>query len=79
MKRFAEKSLDTWKNDPQRMPLLLRGARQVGKSFLVESWAKKNFQHVFIINFEKQKEYIFCFESLEINHILKCQLTAEFR
>jgi len=71
MKRFAEADLESWKNDPQRMPLLLRGARQVGKSFLVESWAKKTFKHVLTINFEKQKEYLFCFESLDIQAILR--------
>ena len=70
MKRFAETDLGVWKNDADRMPLLLRGARQVGKSFLVETWGKANFKHVLTINFEKQKEYAFCFNTLSIPQIL---------
>ncbi len=70
MKRFAETDLGVWKNDADRMPLLLRGARQVGKSFLVETWGKANFKQVLTINFEKQKEYAFCFNTLNIPQIL---------
>jgi len=70
VKRLAEKDLDLWKNDPDHMPLLLRGARQVGKSYLVETWGKTNFKHVLTINFEKQKEYAFCFNTLNVPQIL---------
>lgn len=36
MKRFLLNSLVSWKSQAARLPLLLRGARQVGKSYLVE-------------------------------------------
>lgn len=71
MRRFIEnEDLLIWKRDPERMPLLLRGARQVGKSFLVENFGRRHFQHLLIINFEEQKEYLTCFESLDIPRIL---------
>ena len=71
MKRFIEdEDFLTWKNDPDRMPLLLRGARQVGKSFLIEHWGKAHFEHLLLINFEVQKEYLACFESLDIPRIM---------
>ena len=35
MKRFATKELEKWKSSPQRKPLIIEGARQVGKTWLV--------------------------------------------
>jgi predicted AAA+ superfamily ATPase len=52
MKRAALKFLSKWKNSASRKPLLIRGARQVGKSFLVRQFAKE-FEHFIEINFEK--------------------------
>ena len=37
--RYALAYLETWKKNPMRKPLILRGARQVGKTTLVESFA----------------------------------------
>ena len=39
--RFAETNLDVWLNKSNRKPLVLRGARQVGKSTLVREFARK--------------------------------------
>jgi len=44
-----------WKNAPQRKPVILRGARQVGKTFVVNRFAK-NFAHFIDINLERPKE-----------------------
>ena len=71
MKRNIELSLLNWKNSKNHLPLLLQGARQVGKSFIVENWGKNYFENVVIINFELYPEYIKCFNSLEPNEILK--------
>lgn len=43
MQRSIEKELHKWKTEPLRMPLLIRGARQVGKSFTVEKFGRENF------------------------------------
>lgn len=75
MKRDIESSLLQWKNSATHLPLLLRGARQVGKSFVVENWGKKHFDNVVTINFELYPEYGKCFDSLDPQEILKT-LTA---
>ena len=54
MHRDLESELLRWKHAKEHMPLLLRGARQVGKSHLATSFAKKYFDNVLIINFEKE-------------------------
>lgn len=54
MKRDFVKELEVWKNEVTRKPLLLRGARQVGKSWLVQAFAS-SFSNFVEINFEKDK------------------------
>jgi predicted AAA+ superfamily ATPase len=41
MKRFIEAELKAWKNASYRKPLLLRGARQVGKTYVVQQFGKQ--------------------------------------
>lgn len=53
--RFALCSLKSWRDHPLRKPLLLRGARQVGKSYLVRQFGLE-FEHFIEINFEKDKQ-----------------------
>jgi len=48
-------NLSTWKNKQPRMPLLLKGARQVGKTFLIREFGKQ-FPHFHEINFQKNPE-----------------------
>lgn len=55
MKRLISAHLQVWKNDPYRKPLLLRGARQVGKTYEVRQFGK-TYQHFIEINFEKRPE-----------------------
>ena len=54
MYRIAIKALNEWKKSPIRKPLLLRGARQVGKSYLVKQFGQ-TFDQFIEINFEKDK------------------------
>jgi len=56
MKRIAYKELLNWKNSPDRKPLLLQGARQTGKTWLMEEFGKNEYQNVISINFEKQPD-----------------------
>lgn len=64
MKRDIEQHLLEWKESPIRAPLLIRGARQVGKSWIVENFGKTHFPTTVIINFEQRPEMSSCFETL---------------
>ncbi len=52
MERSAMHDLISWKNKKNRKPLLLYGARQVGKTYLVKEFAKQYFQDIIYVNFE---------------------------
>ncbi len=51
MKRLIEKNLDAWKENKRRKPLLIRGARQVGKTYIIRQFGEK-FKSFAEINFE---------------------------
>ena len=55
LKRDLMQSLEAWRQADPHKPILLRGARQVGKSWLVREFGK-SFSHFVEINFEKQPE-----------------------
>lgn len=75
MKRDIENDLLNWKGKKERMPLLLRGARQVGKSYVVEKFGDSFFQNMVTVNFELQPNLKKCFVSLDpIEIINKLQL-----
>lgn len=56
MERFIEKKLLSWKESARRKPIILRGARQVGKTFSVKSFADKHYKTTLTIDFEKERE-----------------------
>lgn len=61
LKRIIDFHLDKWKTDPYRKPLLLRGARQVGKTYAVRRLGQ-GFKHFVEINFEQLEEAVSIFE-----------------
>lgn len=61
MKRLIDWHLTAWKNDPRRKPLILRGARQVGKTHAVRTLAQQ-FDTMVEINFELTPEAKTIFE-----------------
>ncbi len=63
LERKAYKKLLHWKENPDRKPLLIRGARQVGKSTLVRQFSKE-FKHYIALNLEK-REHKDLFENLD--------------
>lgn len=63
-------SMLSWKNNPQRLVLLLRGARQVGKTYFIEQFAKQHFEECVNINLEAQPEYAACFDTFNCITIL---------
>jgi len=62
MKRFLEDKLITWKDSPSRKPLVLRGARQVGKTYTVKEFGKQYFSSLASIDFERNKSVCTIFE-----------------
>ncbi|MFN0213527.1 MAG: ATP-binding protein [Saprospiraceae bacterium] len=55
MKRSLYESLIIWKKAPNRKPLILQGARQVGKTWLMKEFGKNEFEQVVYLNFESSE------------------------
>jgi len=56
MKRFFTEYLNRWKVRKNRKPLIIRGARQVGKTYIVDKFGKNNYEEYIKINFEETPE-----------------------
>ena len=46
MKRHITKRLESWKNSENKKPLIIKGARQVGKTYAIREFAKNNYDHL---------------------------------
>ena len=57
MKRFIENDLKKWKERKRRKPLILRGARQVGKTYSVMRFGEDFFDNVAVVNLERNPEW----------------------
>jgi len=62
MKRLIETVLSDWKNSSRRKPLIVRGARQVGKTYTISGFGKSNFKNCTLIDFERNPEFRKIFE-----------------
>jgi predicted AAA+ superfamily ATPase len=56
MQRLAMDQLKVWKENPTRKPLILRGARQVGKTYLLKQFGEAEFPNYHYINFEEDQQ-----------------------
>ena len=56
MKRKLYNALINWKNDPDRKPLVLEGARQVGKTWLLKEFGQNEYQNLVYVNFHDDPE-----------------------
>lgn len=82
LKRKIDQYLTDWKNKPDRKPLIVKGARQVGKTRSIEWFAGQNYASVIEINFIEQKKYREIFnDGFEVDDILKniSLLNPEFK
>ena len=72
MKRFITQNLLAWKNQERRKPLVVRGARQVGKTWSVVDFGRTHFEGaVHVIDLEKHPDWHRVFEAnLTIARIL---------
>jgi len=57
MKRFFENRLNLWLQQPQSLPLMLVGARQTGKTYLLSEFCKKKFENQIYLNFAEKPDY----------------------
>jgi predicted AAA+ superfamily ATPase len=71
MQRDIEKVLADWKENENRKPLLIRGARQVGKTYTVMKFGRENFERVLEVNFERQPEMQRVFEKPDPGRIVQ--------
>ncbi len=62
LKRKLYNDLLNWKNTKKNECLLVKGARQVGKSFIIREFGKNNYKSVVEINFYQHPEYITIFD-----------------
>lgn len=71
LQRDIDKLLISWKQSARRLPLLVRGARQVGKSFSVLEFGQKEFENLVVVNFEQNPEYKTVFRTLDPKEIIE--------
>ncbi len=72
LKRKIDAYLESWKNNPERKPLIVKGARQIGKTRSIEHFAAQHYKHVIKINFVEQIKYRDIFnDGFEVDTILK--------
>ena len=56
LQRFILKKLIEWKESKYRKPLILKGARQVGKTYILKQFGKENYEGVAYFNFDHDKD-----------------------
>lgn len=56
MRREIYSKLLNWKNKKDKKPLIVYGARQVGKTYIINKFAKENYKYIYSINFEFEKD-----------------------
>ena len=72
LKRKVDAYLTNWKSNPDRKPLIIKGARQIGKTRSIEWFASQNYKSVIQINFVEQTKYRSIFnDGFEVDSILK--------
>lgn len=77
MERNLLKKLENWKNSPYRKPLILKGVRQVGKTWLLKEFGKRHYENVAYFNFDENEEYRQFFDTTkDVNRILQNLMLA---
>ena len=72
MQRDIYTNLKEWKESPGRKPLIIRGARQVGKTYILKEFGEKEYEKVFYLNFEENPDLDELFSrSLEPGRIIE--------
>lgn len=77
MERLIMKQLFKWKNSPYRKPLILKGVRQVGKTWILKEFGRQYYENTAYFNFDENEEYRQFFETTkDVNRILQNLMLA---
>jgi hypothetical protein len=72
MERLILKKLVAWKESKHRKPLILKGVRQVGKTWLLREFARRHYKNIAYFNFDEHEEYKQFFETTkDVSRILQ--------
>ena len=72
LKRKIYQSLIEWKKQTEKMCLVVKGARQVGKTFIIDKYARENYENYVYINFDENPGYKVIFDGdLDVNNLIK--------
>ena len=71
MKRDIYKTLCDWKKASNHKPLLIRGARQIGKTYVINEFGQKEFNSIITLNFERNQEFKEIFNSYNPKDIIE--------
>ena len=72
LKRKIDDYLIKWKSENDKKPLIVKGARQIGKTDAIENFAKNNYKNIVEINFVLQKQYKTIFDNgFEVDTIIR--------
>lgn len=77
MERHILNHLLDWKNSPHRKPLILKGVRQVGKTWILKEFGRRYYENTAYFNFEENKAYKQFFETTkDVDRILQNLMLA---
>lgn len=77
MERLALDDLLAWKNSPYRKPLILKGVRQVGKTWILKEFGRRYYENTAYFNFDENEEYKQFFETTkDVDRILQNLMMA---
>ena len=72
LKRKIDNYLVNWKNDINHLPLIVKGARQIGKTNAIENFGRNNYKKFIEINFIERKEFCDIFDNgFTVDNIIK--------
>lgn len=76
LKRKIYSELLQWKNSENKKPLVIKGLRQIGKTYIVKQFAKESYSNVIYLDFRKNQELRFVFDRSFVVNDLISQITA---
>ena len=79
LKRFILEELIKWKNSKYRKPLILKGARQIGKTYILKQFGKENYEDIAYFNFDHDEDLQNLFESSKNPQRILEQLTFIYK
>lgn len=79
MKRFILEELIKWKNSKYRKPLILKGTRQIGKTYILKQFGKENYEDIAYFNFDHDEDLQNLFESSKNPQRILEQLTFIYK